>query len=491
MEIRVFVRKIPKNCAKNEFVDAIKRKTKGSRRVLYVCKPDYVYGYGLVWYSSLESALEAQRNVLTIKGTPVELLLYDDPRNPEGPVVEVSNRLSQSLYIDGEWVKKSELAYSQGLQQGVSGVKYPKWCKFTESEIDCPQGELCNFIHLQRFQRTKNPDKRKNLHALRKIDVTEAIYTDSNKVIYESQKIMLPIFNSEAFETTKCLSERILPELLSVYGSQKVISDKLSIDLQTLDLVELILDSESLAAELASKMDKAVEREAGIRPHEHVGNAYAEVIAQCPLNHRMNASFSTIVDHLHSIACESSIEQNIERFSKYPIVRNKWQNEGITINKGRPRFELEYFVTVSYNLDEEHTKCNVDLIFPVYDFVFLKKVVLKHYELHSAIMGFIEKEGGNVVKAAHQNRNVQHGKITLHIGYGFSSTVSLLGIYEDGPEIDDHFFKKLQEQTWKTVFRLSGKAPLVLITDYPPVKAMQSAAPQSWISFMKNHCEYR
>jgi hypothetical protein len=126
-------------------------------------------GYALALYDSRVSAVEAcDAGVLVPDQGKEAKITMRAVRTQEVHTLEATYR--DSIEIEGESVKKAELAPTKGLQMVLSstvGVDLaageerrfvtPRWCDASRKNLDCPRGTKCRFIHKLGCQFTGRP----------------------------------------------------------------------------------------------------------------------------------------------------------------------------------------------------------------------------------------------------------------------------------------------------------------------------------------------
>ena len=480
MEIRVFVKDIPKSSSKQEFIDLIKKKTRGTRRILFSSSKES--SYALVSYASLDDAMAAIRSDLALRGQRIQVLLYDDPREGQKEAEEsISHILGNQILIASEWVNKQDLAYSTGLQLALVNKRRPRWCKYTESNIDCPRGELCHFIHLKKFQATECPVKKGHLGLLQEIDIHRRINLESGKLVYASDEVSLK-------DISEGSNNGNIPSNLLI--SPDMPHENAFLRFRFEDSVELLLRDTSEAQRLASIMDKSVEKSIMGSMEGSLESSYTSIFNQIDLNERMNVSLVTLMQEAKKTIAASSVDNSLRKTLSLNL--DPLKHRSLIMQTGKTALETEFYACISYTNEEENFLHKVELIYPVHDYLFIEKTAAHSHRIHESISSFLAESVEPILSSIKLKLTMNSGILTLRLGLDEHWETSLLQAYVGGIHANDEFLKKISEENWKRVHRPdTSSVPLVTVIACPPIKVIRSLVPQSWLNLQKRYCEHR
>ena len=498
MEIRVFVKDIAKNCRKQDFIDAIKKRTRGSRRIRFLSSPEYSCSYALVPYGSLEDAIAAIETSIVLKGQRAILQLYDDPREmQEKAVAGAAHVLDTRILIGSEWLKKEDLAYSIGLQLALSNQRSPRWCRYTEASIDCPRGERCDFIHLRKHQVTTSPIKKGLLSSLKPIEFEGRIIDNAGNMLFESAEFTLSEILSlrSAVEADRISQEIVEESSRAVY--EKLMGKDLTNTFPRAKFehpTSIILENDEATKKLSVEMDRAVERLLSHHTRSDEDLEYVTVRSQTDINNRMNASLSALLDGAKDRIMAFSFADALNNLAKIESQSGKSHTaeRRMIVQSGKNALGIEFYACFSYTHADNVFQSKVEVFYPAHDFLFSPKMLAHINKIHEALQSYVDVNIQTIADALQKYLKDDVGMFTLCLGVDDASQVSLLGAYTGGITIDEALMKKLSETRWKRVYRTSPEwAPIIAINTCPPVSAIQGSAPQAWLNLQKRYCEFR
>jgi hypothetical protein len=175
----VLVSNIPRTATADQLRTCLRDQTTGLMKVLILKTestqpPNHNDGYALALYDSRPSAVEACDAGLTLPGVvpdtgaPVDVPLTLQAIQHQ-QVHKLEATYQDTIEIEGEEVRKEDLAPTKGLQMALSSTEgieaqntqkvrvTPKWCDRTRLQQDCPRGTSCKFIHKRAHQVTMRP----------------------------------------------------------------------------------------------------------------------------------------------------------------------------------------------------------------------------------------------------------------------------------------------------------------------------------------------